>query len=113
MPDPQQISVHLQSEDGFNRIPSDTGQGNLYRPFAIGDRGGYTSTLETLWDYFINEVPDPDEALRMDPGFLQKLHNQPDVVAAMNKRRMTVSQMPWRCAPSEYARDPVLAKKIA
>src|SRR4051812_163278 len=75
-------------------IPKDSGMGGLFRPFAKGQDGARTATLETLYDFFIDSVPDPDEALAQDPGFLDKLHAHPDVVAAMRKRELTVASMP-------------------
>ncbi len=110
---PRAISIHLQSEGGYTHIPTDSRSGNVGRPFAMGDQSGFTSTLETLYQYFINDVPDPDEALAMDGGFLQKLHNHPDVVAAHRKRALTVAQMKWRVDASEHAADQKLAAKVA
>lgn len=94
-------------------IPSDTGVGGLHRPFARGDDGGRISTLETLYDFFIDDVPDPDEALALDPGFLRKLHMHWDVAAAMRKRELTVASMPDRVEQNPDAPDQHLAQQVA
>lgn len=94
-------------------IPNDSGLGGLYRPFARGDAGGRLSTLETLWDFFIDDVPDPDEALRLNPEFLQQLHMHWDVQAAMRKREFTVSAMPDSVDPNPDAPDKSVAEQVA
>jgi len=90
----QATTVRMMTEGGSRRIPADTIQGNLFRPTAQGWPGARTATLETLFDFFINNVPDPDSALIQDPDFDEKLRQQPDVHACMRLRELTVASMP-------------------
>ena len=109
----QSITMHLSSEGGFQQIPADSRQGGLYRPFATGQSGGRLASLETLYDFWLNNVPDPDSAFAADPGFGAKLRMQPDVHGAMTKRELSVASMPWRVEPGPDAEDKALAGKIA
>lgn len=108
-------TLRLFQEGGAYRIPADTGLGGLYRPFAVpgAGRDERTATLETLYDFWINNVPDPDEAIRADPQFRDKLRMHPDVVSAMRKREKTVASYPDRIEPNPKGPDQELARKIA
>lgn len=107
-------TIKLMAEGGVQRIPADSLQGNLYRPNAQGWPGARTATLETLFDFWINNVPDPDSALEQDPDFDEKLRQQPDVHACMTLRELTVASMPAHFEPSSHARiDKNLAKTVA
>lgn len=106
-------TIRHMTSGGPVYIPTDTGQGHVYRPFAKGSRGERIGTLETLYDYYIDNVPDPDEALRQDPNFLETLHQHPFVSADMEKRRISVSSMPWRIDPNPDGKDKAAAEFIA
>ena len=107
-------SLQMMAEGGDMRIPTDSGMGGLYKPFATGEYGGRIATLETLYDFFINNVPDPDLAMAQDPNFDEKIRQQPDVHACMRLRELTVASMPRRIEPSkERGIDLDLAQKVA
>lgn len=114
-PDAQDARANsLMLGNGRYRVPVDSGQGELHRPFATGYDDQRVLTLETLYDFFINNVPDPDSAMAQDPNFDEKMENHPDVAAAFRKRELTVSSFPMQILPSNKRdADPVLAKKVA
>lgn len=94
-------TVRMMREGGGGyRIPADSGIGGLFKPFAHGQRGGRIATLETLYDYFINNVPDPDTAIAQDPDFDEKIRQQPDVHSCMRLRELTVASLPRSFKPS-------------
>jgi hypothetical protein len=98
---------------GQYRVPIDSGYGDVYRPFATGYSDQRILTLETLYDFFINHVPDPDSAMIQDANFDEKLENHPDVASAMRIRELTVASLPWRIDPSEATGiDPSTAEQI-
>ena len=106
MADPAELkTIQYLTEGGSYRMPVDSGMGELYRPFGGASQGGRVSTLETLYDFWINDVPDPDEALRLDPNIRQKMRMHPDVVSAMRKRELTVASFPESIEPSPDATD--------
>lgn len=106
------VRVMLQS--GVIRHPIDSGQGQLNRPFALASTNGRVATLETLYDYFINNVPDPDFAMAQDPDFDEKLQQHPDVHACMRIREMTVSSLPVTVqASKKRGINPSAAQTIA
>jgi hypothetical protein len=111
--EPQTTRPLLRLPSESFHVPADSGTGGMFRPFGRGDAGGRTATLETLYDFFMDNVPDPDEALAKDPGFLDKLHTHPDVVAAMRKRELTVASMPDRIEANPEAPDPHVADEVA
>lgn len=106
-------TLHVMSEGGIQTIPTDSGFGHTWRPFAHGQQGGRVATLETLYDFWINYVPDPDEALAQDPDFLNKLYQHPDVAAAWEKRAKTVSQFEERIEANPRAPNQKVADFIA
>jgi hypothetical protein len=53
--------------------------GDLWVPQLNSQYGGYSATLETLYDFFINNVPDPDSALAQNADFDEILRQHPDV----------------------------------
>lgn len=106
-------TIAYLTEGGGYRIPADSGMGNLYRPFAGAQDGSRVSTLETLYEFWINDVPDPDEALRLDPNIRMKLRMHPDVAAAMRKRELTVASFPDRIEPNPDATDSHVAKQVS
>ncbi|MGD0767488.1 MAG: hypothetical protein ABSB42_04610 [Tepidisphaeraceae bacterium] len=71
------------TEGGAYRMPADSGMGGLYRTFAGAQLGARVSMLETLDEFWMNDVPDLDEALRLDPNIRMKLRMHPDVAAAI------------------------------
>lgn len=106
-------SMVMQLEGQPLFIPADSGTGTLGQPHAFGQSGGRLAGLETLYDFYINTVPDPDEAMAQDPDILSKLHNQADVMQCMEKRSLTVRGMPWKCEPNKYAEDKALAQELS
>ena len=106
-------SIHLLLRSGKYTVPADSGIGDVQRPQAGGQNGGRTATLETFFDFFINNVPDPDEALANDPNIEYKLRTHPDVAANFIKRAFTVSSMPWRIEPNPRAIDKHAAAMVA
>lgn len=94
-------------------IPADSGAAGMFRPFARAQEGGRVSTPETLYDYFINDIPDPDEAYRLEPRIRDIIRLHPDVQSAMLKRQKTVASMPDRFDANPAAADQKAAKKIA
>lgn len=102
-----------QFEGGTVSQPIDSHGGQLFRPFGARADGGRLATLETLYDFFINHVPDPDEALRQDPDILEKINNQADVIQCLRKRSFTVAQQPWKINPAQDVEDEELAEKVA
>jgi phage gp29-like protein len=114
MPDQTDITtIRMLTEGGGYRVPPDSGMGSLFRPFAGATEGGQVSTLETLYDFWINDVPDPDEAIRRDPNIRQKLRMHPDVASAMRKRELTVASFPDRIEPNPDAEDKKIARDVA
>lgn len=109
------VAIRMTHENGQSRIPIDSMIGTLNRPFANkGMRDRRTATLETLYDYFINDVPDPDTAMQQDPNFDEKLRQQPDVHACMRLRELTVASMPARVDPSKAkGLDPKIKQEVA
>jgi hypothetical protein len=100
-PDPGQMAtIRVMTEGGMNSISPDSRSGALMRPSIKGQEGARTATLETLFDYFIDNVPDPDFALQNDPNFLERIRQQPDVHAAMRKREVSVASLPLMWKPS-------------
>jgi hypothetical protein len=94
-------------------VTSPRQMGDLYRPLLVGSEDERLTNLQTLYDFWIDNVPDPDEALAQDPNILEKLHNQSDVVACMEKRAKTVAGFGWKINPSKSGGDEQLAHKIA
>lgn len=115
MATPAEIAtITMMTAGGLVRQPADTGMGRVHRPFSSPEYGGRVAGLETLYDFFINDVPDPDSAIAKDPNFDIKLRQQSDVHACMTKRELTVSSLPVRIEPSdERGIDQDLAQKIA
>lgn len=113
----ENIVASFMTEGGSTNIPVDTGQGALYRPF-VGNRevggDGRKATLETLWDFFINNVPDPDYALAQNPNADEIIRQHPDVHASMRLRELSVASMPWHIEPSQRGDiDHDAAQKVA
>lgn len=108
-------SVHLLMRNGTYTVPADSGIGDVYRPKAVGQDGGRgrVATPETLFDNFINVVPDPDEAFQLNPNIEQQIRMHPMVAANFNKRSFTVSSMPWRVEPNPRAENKHAASLIA
>ena len=107
----QMATIRVMTEGGLRTISPDSRSGDLQRPTLRGQEGGRVATLETLFDYFIDNVPDPDFALSQDPNFLRRIRQQPDVHAAMRKREVTVASLPLTWKPStEKGVDPAEAQ---
>lgn len=106
-------STDIMLAQGQYRVPIDSGYGDVYRPFATGFSDQRILTLETLYDFFINNVPDPDTAMAQDPNFDEKMENHPDVAASMRTRELTVASLPWRIdASKKEGIDHDLAGKV-
>lgn len=106
-------SIHMLNRDGRYNIPADSGLGPVGRPRAHGQQGGQIASLETFFDYFINNVPPPDEAKQLDPDIETKIRMHPDVVASYTKREFSVSAMPWRIDANKDAPDQHVAQQVA
>jgi phage gp29-like protein len=106
-------SISLMQRGGEYFVPADTGTGDIFRPTAEGQRGGRIATFETYFDYFINNVPPPDEAKQLNPNIEQVIRMHPDVIGAHNKRVFTVSQMPWRIEANKQAPQKDVAEAVA
>jgi hypothetical protein len=106
-------SIHLLHQSGKMVIPADSGNGNVGRPRAAGPQGGRIASLETFFDFYINNVPLPSEARSINPNFEQVLRMHADVAAAHDKRTITVAAMPWRVEPNPDAPDKHYAEVIA
>jgi len=112
--DPQTVATYrLFAEGGAYRVPTDSGQGDLYRPMATPEAEGRVATPETFYDFFVNDMPNPREAKKFDPQIDQKIRMHPDVRAAMAKREKTVASYPDRIDPNPLAPDQKLAKDLA
>ncbi len=96
------MPIVMQSE----LIPPDSSGGSLGRMGIQSTEGlgGRVATLETLWDFFIDMVNDPDQVLQKDPGSLEKIMRHPRVSACMNMREQNVASMLTRVESPE---DPV------
>lgn len=117
MPEKTEIDpfiLRVMSEDGIYKNPNEN-TGKLVRPFGVPNQeGGRLATLQTLYDFFIDVVPDPDTALAQNPDFDEYLTQQPDVLAAMRLRELTVASLPAKIKPSEAPGiDREQAQKIA
>jgi hypothetical protein len=106
-------TIALLQAGGIQPIPADSGMGPVYRPLAKGQSGGRLATPETLYDYWLNAVFDPDQALAVNPNILNEIHAHPDVSAAMLKRSMTVAQFEEVIGPNPQAPDKKLGEEIA
>jgi len=106
-------TIHQFQRGGEYYIPSDSGTGAINRGVAKGQVGGRTATLETFFDFFIDNVPAPDEAKLLNPEIEQQIRFHPDVVAAHRKRTFQVSSMPWRIEPNPMATDKTVAQQVA
>ncbi len=113
---PQTIASFMRSD--VHNHPVDSGMGGVYRPFGTNNTGqrsgGRVATLETLYDFFINSVPDPAESYLGVANADILIDNHPDVKACMNLRSLSVSSLPWHIEPS-HARgiNPDVAQEIA
>ncbi len=101
---------------GLAIVPQDSGYGGLGRPTAVseaGGRQGRIGTLETLFDFYIDNVADPDYALGQNIHADEIIRQQPDVAAAMGLRELTVASMPAAIEPAKGARlDMTMARTI-
>ena len=114
-------SVSFSGDGAVMGIPKDSGAGMLGRPFLSsggqgdGPKGGRVATLETLFEYYIDNVLDPDFALASDPNADEMIRQQPDVAAAMRLRELTVASMPWSIEAAKVKEEGKmeLSKEIA
>lgn len=106
--------IRVMNEGGVYRNPNEN-NGQLLRPFGMPNEGSERlATLSTLYDFFIDAVPDPDTALAQNPDFDEYLTQQPDVLAAMRLRELTVASLPAKVKKSEATGiDKEQAQKIA
>lgn len=108
----QQTVKSLFNTGGISTSVPDTGVGSLWRPTLVGTKGGRSATAETLFDFWLDWVPDPDEALVLDPNFFTKLRFHADVSAAFQKRQLTVAGYPERIEPNPLADNADVAKEV-
>jgi phage gp29-like protein len=108
-------SAHKMRQGGGARtVPADSMQGNVWRPSMVPQAGARVAPLDSMWDFFLDVVPDPDWAVAQDPDIDMKMRQQPDVHAAMTLRELTVASMPVSWLPSdERGVNPELAQKVA
>lgn len=109
----QIASYVMQVEGGTQFIPADSGSGWLGQPLAVGQPGGRLTSFETLNDFYLDQVLDPDEALAKDPDILSKITNQADVMACMEKRAKSVCCLPIKWDANPLAPNEALAKECA
>lgn len=83
------------------------------RPRGAGPRGGRIATLETFFDYYLNAVFNPDEAVARNPAIRQQLRMHPDVAGDFAKRSFSVSAMPWRVERNPDCGDHGMGDKVA
>lgn len=98
-------TINLLQRGGKYFVPADSGIGQVDRPTAVGQSGGRISTLETLYNFWIDFVPNPDEAKQNNPNLEYQLRTHPDVAADFAKRTFSVSAMPWRVDRNPKAGD--------
>ena len=110
----QRNTIRVMTEAGGNEIiTAGNGEGALFRPGLRGEYGARTANLQTLFDFFIDNVPDPDSALAANPDFDEILAQHTDVHACMTIRSKSVASMPWRVDAAEKAGDDSMAEKLA
>lgn len=101
-----QATIRVMAEGyQYNMGRADSGMGDVFRPGRHPSYGQWSANLETLYDFFINNVPDPDTALEQNPDFDEILRQDPDVHYCMNIRELTVASMPWRIEAPEESDD--------
>jgi phage gp29-like protein len=108
----QLTSISFMTEDGAQYQPVDTMLGGLWRQMLQGDPNSRVATLETMYDFWINNVPDPDEAIAKDPLLLSRIYMHPDVVSANETRVLTVSGFPEEISPPDNTDNPQIAEVI-
>jgi len=63
MTEPTELkTIQYLTEGGGCRMTVDSGLAELYCPFSGASQGGRASTLKTLYDFWINDAPDPEDA---------------------------------------------------
>lgn len=107
------ITIAKMLEGGSQVVLPDSGSGQVWRPNASATPGGRVATLETLYDYWIDNVPDPRWAYQINPNIYNHLRTHPDVVAARRKREYTVASFPWRFDPNPVGEDKASAALAA
>jgi hypothetical protein len=107
------ITIAKMLEGGSQVVLPDSGSGQVWRPNAQATPGGRVATPETLFDYWIDNVPDPRWAYRINPNIYNHLRTHPDVVAARRKREYTVASYPWRFNPNPVGEDKASAALAA
>ena len=114
IPPADAVTVRLMRGGGQVTRPADSLSGDMRRPSMRVGTGARISGPETVYDFFINDMPDPDEAIAADPNIDIKMRQQPDVHAAMRRREFTVASMPAAFQPSgERGIDRDMAQKAA
>lgn len=108
-----QTALALMTEGRGLRQAPDSGVSGLWRPSLRGMVDSRVSTPETYFDFYLNVVPDPDEAYRLNPDFPRIVRQHPAVQAAMRKRCTTVASFPDRWEPNPDAKDQHAAKEVA
>ncbi len=99
------ITIRQLTEGGSQLVVPDSGTGGVWRPSLQGTQGGRIATPETLYDFWINHVPDPAWAKAINPMIYSHLRTHPDVVAARRKREYRVASFPWRFDANPTAQD--------
>ena len=97
----QVSTISTMQSGGIMSVPVDSRTGQVYRPTLQGPAGSPLSTFERYFDFFIDNVPDPDTALAMNPAFDELMRQQPDAHAAFLIREQTVAQYDWTINPAD------------
>lgn len=106
-------SIHGLMRNGSYQIPADSGMGDVQRPSAKSQWGGRVAGPEQLFDFYINDIPDPDEAYAANPNIEFQIRTHPMIQAAFRKREFTVGQMPRRIERNPAAPDAHYATVVA
>lgn len=107
-------TIGVMGAGGQSLVPVDSGSGRLSRPVIRAKEGSPVATLERLYDYFIDQVEDPDTALLQNQNFDELMRQQPDVHAALLLREQTVAQFNWTMNRStDPTANPEDAQRVA
>lgn len=106
-------TLQNMAEGGFQNIPTDSQSGQVWRPVAVGQPGGRTAPIDSMFTAWIDYVGDPDESLQRNPGFFEKIGLHPVVQGAIRKRQRNVASFPDSIIPNPRAQNRAVAKLVA